>query len=72
MNNIDWKKLWHDYNIWWEKQCQPKTCRSCKKKDFNEPEWDEQQNKIARLVNAQVRKILKMKDREFTCLSHCG
>lgn len=56
---IDWKKLWNDFDKWYNKKVEPRRCTKCKQNRYNEPEWDEQQHKIKRLVNAQVRKSMK-------------
>ena len=49
--------MWGDFDSWMEKRERPTTCKECDHKTFNEPEWDEQQVKIQRLINAEVRKI---------------
>lgn len=54
---IDWNKLWNDFDKWYNKKVKPQRCTKCKYNKYNEPEWDEQQRQIQRLINAQVRKL---------------
>lgn len=58
---IDWKKLWDDFHEWFEKIEEPVLCKTCNHREYNTPDWDEQEAKIKQLVDAQVRKIVKKK-----------
>lgn len=55
---IDWEKLWNDFDRWYSKKVKPQKCTKCKRNHYKDPEWDEQQNKIKMLTNAQIRKSI--------------
>lgn len=52
---VDWKKVWDDFDEWLEKKERPIKCSKCHHHDYNTPEWEEQQTKIKKLVNAQLK-----------------
>lgn len=58
---IDWEKVWEDFETWITNPAKPKTCASCgnTKPRYKDKEWEEQQAKIQKLVNAQIRKIAR-------------
>lgn len=57
---INWKKLWDDFDEWFCKSEKEARCKTCQHKSLDDPEWPDQQAKIKRLVNAQVREGVKI------------
>lgn len=58
---IDWNKVWNEFNTWFNTQRKP-PCKTCGQRNLlDHPEWEDQQDKIQKLVNAQVREIAKKK-----------
>ena len=56
---INWEKIWEDFETWMVKKEEAnKRCSSCHHKSYDHPEWEEQQDKIKRLVNIQVRELI--------------
>lgn len=51
---INWQKVWLAFDQWTESR-DSKTCKTCHHTTHEYPDWDEQQRKIERLVNAQMR-----------------
>ncbi len=59
---IDWNKLWNDFDEWFtSERNSSKVCKTCNHREFIEPEWEDQQNKIQQLVSAQILEIVKKK-----------
>lgn len=59
---IDWTKMWNDFDDWIDNErSKTSKCKTCDNINHVEPDWEEQQDKIERLVNAQVQEILKTK-----------
>lgn len=58
---INWKELWNDFENWLTEQEDSPICETCKTCTPCFPSWDDQQEKIKQLVNAQIRKIVKNK-----------
>ena len=52
---IDWPWLWIHFNEWIQREEERHRCKKCGRHG-GEPEWDEQQDKIMKLVEAQIRK----------------
>ncbi len=54
MTKIDWDKLWDEFDEW----CEPEEdrCKMCFRSENIYKEWDEQQEKIQKLVEKQLRK----------------
>ena len=44
----NWKKVWEDFDKWMERK--PIRCSKCKRMEFFDPEWEDQQKTIMRLV----------------------
>lgn len=60
-NTIDWKKIWDKYNDWFEDLDRRQKCNTCGHTARNDPEWEDQQEKIKQLIDEQVREIVKKK-----------
>lgn len=58
---INWPKIWEDFNEWLDRKERVTVCKSCTHRSHNTPDWEDQQCKIQRLVNDQVREIVQKK-----------
>ena len=58
---VDWKKLWCDFSEWLSELEDIPGCKECGSMNSCFPEWDEQEAKIQKLVDAQVRKLVEKK-----------
>lgn len=52
---INWKKVWDDFDEWCASKEEAPQCKSCGKRDYEFPDWDEQQKAIQRIVNGQLK-----------------
>ena len=55
-SKIDWKEIWDEFDVWSSNRDKDETCTKCGHKERWYPDWEEQQKKIMRLVNRQLRK----------------
>lgn len=63
---IDWQKIWAEFDVWLDKKQQPILCKCCDRRKFPDVDWEEQQCKIKRLINAQVREVIAKKLQDFS------
>ena len=54
---ISWKKIWDDYDIWVCERADEPKCATCGEVKDQFPTWEQQQEKIKELVNAQLVQI---------------
>lgn len=57
---INWKKVWDEFGTWFmEESTKRNTCTKCNNIESCSPDWEEQERKIQKLVNIEVRKLTK-------------
>lgn len=52
---IDWKKVWKDFEVWFQDKDKVKHCKHCRTYISKAPSWEQQQKKIQQLVNKQLK-----------------
>lgn len=55
MKKINWARVWDEFSDWLCELENTKACEHCGSHTGCFPDWDDQQVKIQKLVNAQVR-----------------
>ena len=51
---IDWKKVWEEFDVWWNSK-QVSKCVCCGQSKNSAPDWWVQVNKIQELVELQLK-----------------
>ena len=52
---LNWDRIWFLFNAWYENKSESSHCKSCGNKKHEEPEWDDQADKIERLVMRELK-----------------